>query len=433
VSDIEQEKSMADIRPFRGLRPTPDAIKDVASPPYDVLNSDEAREKVQGHPDSFLHVVKPEIDLNPSVEIYDPQVYAKGAENLQRLIQSGIMFQDETPCFYIYQLQMGDHVQTGLVAASSVEEYIQNKIKKHEFTRPDKEQDRMNHIKHLNAQSGPVFLTYRSNERIDALMKKGMKKDPVYDFTGDYDVRHTFYVVRDEGLIQDIQNAFAALDALYVADGHHRSAAAARVRNEYMERNPDHTGQEEYNYFLTVIFPDSQMKILDYNRVVKDLNGLTVESFLSKISGIFDVDPYSPCCGGCNECGETQFRPTESHYFGMYLQGQWYSLRAKENTFAESDPIKSLDASILQENLLSPILGIQDPRTDKRIHFVGGIRGLEELERIVDNGDFQVAFSLFPTGIDQLMAVADADQVMPPKSTWFEPKLASGVVVHLLD
>jgi uncharacterized protein (DUF1015 family) len=424
---------MAEIRPFRGLRPKPDFIDEVASPPYDVLSSDEARERVQGNPNSFLHVTKPEIDLDPSVGLYDPQVYAKGVENLNRLIQTGVMLQDASPCFYIYKLRMGDHEQTGLVAAASVEEYTANTIKKHELTRPDKEEDRMNHIEKLNAQTGPVFLTYHTKKSIDTLIKKGMKKTPVYDFIGDHNVRHTIYIVDDKRFIRDIQNAFNDLDVLYIADGHHRSAAAARVRDYRMKKNPDHTGAEAYNYFLSVIFPDSQMQILDYNRVVKDLNGLSVDAFISKISETFDLQPHTPCCGGCDGCNETQFRPSSPHTFGMYLKGDWYSLTARDGTYDAADPIKCLDVYILQKNLLAPILGIQDPRTDKRIQFVGGIRGLTELEKLVDTNDFQVAFSLFPTSIDQLMAVADANEVMPPKSTWFEPKLASGVIVRPLE
>jgi len=423
---------MAQVKPFRGMRPTPEKISEVASPPYDVLNSEEAREKAKDNPNSFLHVVKPEIDLNPSIHLYDPRVYAQGRKNLRRLIKNGILVQDEKPCLYIYKLRMGEHEQVGLVALASVKEYEEDKIKKHEHTRPDKEQDRMNHIDNLNAQTGPVFLTYRSSKEIDDLMKKGMQKTAVYDFIGDYDVRHTFFVVDDDALIQKIQEAFSSIDALYVADGHHRSAAATRVRESRMKQNSKHTGEEEYNFFLSVVFPDSQMQILDYNRAVKDLNGLSPEEFLAKVEEDFEIKPHVVCCGTGNNNGMRAYRPQTIHTFGMYLDGQWYELTAKENSFDSSDPIKQLDVSILQENLLRPVLGIKDPRTDKRIHFVGGIRGLEELERLVNSREYAMAFSLYPTRIGQLLAVADAGKVMPPKSTWFEPKLRSGIVIHML-
>jgi len=424
---------MAYIKPFRGLRPIPEKISEIASPPYDVLNSEEARAKVQGNPYSFLHVVKPEIDLDPDIDVYDPKVYTKGGENLRKMIQDKVIQQDDAPCFYVYKLRMGDHVQVGLVAVASVEDYVQNHIKKHEFTRPDKENDRMTHIDSLNAQAGPVFLTYRESEKINNLIRECMTKEPVYDFKGDYDVQHTFFVVDKEELIQNIQNAFSKIPALYVADGHHRSAAAARVRDARMKANPNHTGEEEYNFFLTVIFPDSQMQILDYNRVVQDLNGLSFDTFMDKVSEKFDVEQISMCCAGCSDCNENEIRPSAPHTFTMYIKGQWYKLTAKEGSFNANDPIKQLDVSILQENLLSPILGIQNPRTDKRIHFVGGIRGLGELEKLVKNREYEVAFAFYPTSIHQLLSVADANQVMPPKSTWFEPKLASGVVVHMLD
>jgi uncharacterized protein (DUF1015 family) len=424
---------MARVKPFEGLRPIPEKVSEVTSPPYDVLSSEEAREKAKGNPCSFLHVVKPEIDLDPSIDVCDPAVYEKGAENLRRLIDEGIMVQDPKPNFYIYKLRMGDREQIGLVAGASVEEYDQNRIKKHEFTRKDKEQDRVNHIDHLNAQTGPVFLTYRSSELIDRLIEKGMERDPVYDFVGDYDVQHTFYVVDDENLVQEIQDGFADIDALYVADGHHRSASASRVQKARIKKNPNHTGEEEYNYFLSVIFPDSQMLIMDYNRAVKDLNNRSVEEVLSLISEKFEVNPSSSCCEGAESCGEGAFKPRKMHEFGMYLMGKWYCLTAKDGSFEASNPIENLDVSILQKNLLEPVLDIGDPRTDNRISFVGGIRGLSELEKLVDSGEYGVAFALYPTSIEQLLSVADADKVMPPKSTWFEPKLRSGVVVHLLD
>jgi uncharacterized protein (DUF1015 family) len=420
---------MARVKPFRGLRPHPEKVARVASPPYDVLSSDEAKVKAQNNPISFLHVIKPEIDLDPTIDLHDPRVYSKGAENLHNLIEKGILIQDKEPCFYIYKLRMGLYEQIGLVAVAAVEDYLHNRIKKHENTRPDKEQDRMKHIDHLNAQTGPVFLTYRAESSIDALIKRAMDRDPVYDFEGDYQVKHTFYVIDEPNLIDQLKEAFEKIETLYVADGHHRSAAAVHVQKLRKDKNPHHTGEEAYNYFLTVIFPHNQMHILDYNRVVKDLHGQSVDDFLSQISQSFVVEKHqSETC-----CGERQFKPQEAHTFGMYLEGQWYCLKAQKGTFNEENPISRLDVAILQENILSPILDIKNPRTDKRIQFVGGIRGLEELERLVDNGQFAVAFSLYPTRIEDLFDVADANEVMPPKSTWFEPKLRSGMVIHCID
>ncbi|MCD6116623.1 DUF1015 domain-containing protein [bacterium] len=413
---------MAIIKPFSGMRPVKEKIMEVASPPYDVLSSNEAREKVSDNPYSFLHVVKPEIDLDPSIDIYDDKVYEKGKENLLNLINNEVLKQDEKPCFYIYKLKMGGHTQIGLIAAASVDDYENDIIKKHEFTRIDKENDRMKHIDSLNAQTGPVFLTYREDKQINRLIEEAVKQDPVYNFTGDYSVEHTVYLVDNNDLINSIVKAFTKIDYLYVADGHHRSAAAARVRNERMQANPNHTGKEEYNYFLSVIFPDSQMKILDYNRVVKDIKDFSVDEFIKEIEKKFTV-----------ESRNSTYRPETLHTFGMYIEGKWYKLVAMEKSFDNSDPVSSLDVAILQENLLSPVLSIEYPRKDKRINFVGGIRGLDELERLVDSGKFKVAFALFPTGIDQLISVADSGNVMPPKSTWFEPKLASGVVIHMLD
>ncbi|NOX36337.1 MAG: DUF1015 domain-containing protein [Calditrichaeota bacterium] len=415
---------MVTVRPFRGLRPRKDLAAKVAAPPYDVLSSEEAREMARDNPYSFLHVNKPEIDLEPGIDLYDPRVYQKGAENLKRLIQQGVMFQDEEPRFYVYKQVMGSHEQIGLVACASVEEYEKDIIKKHEHTRPEKEDDRVRHIDHLNAQVGPVFLTYRADEEIDRLISEVIQHPPEYDFTSEDGVRHTFWVVSDPKWIQQIQAAFQKVDALYVADGHHRSAAAMRVKQKRQAENPHHTGEEEYNYFLVVIFPHNQMQILDYNRVVKDLNGMDRETFLRRIQEKFDVEALPE--------GQ-RYKPRQPHTFGMYLQGRWYKLTARPGTFDENDPVKRLDVSILQENLLGPVLGIQDPRKDKRIDFVGGIRGLEELERRVDSGEWALAFALYPTSIEDLMAIADAGKVMPPKSTWFEPKLKSGLVVHLLD
>ena len=415
---------MVTVRPFKGLRPRKELAARVAAPPYDVLSSEEAREMAKNNPYSFLHVNKPEIDLEPGIDLYDPRVYRKGAENLKRLIQEGVMVQDQEPRFYVYQQVMGRHRQVGLVACASVEEYETGLIKKHEHTRPEKEDDRVRHIDHLNAQVGPVFLTYRAREEIDRLMEGIVAQEPEYDFTGEDGVRHTLWVVSHPELIARIQQAFRRVEALYVADGHHRSAAAMRVKRKRQAENPHHTGEEEYNYFLVVIFPHNQMQILDYNRVVRDLKGLKPTEFFEKLREKFLVEEQPP--------GQV-YKPNKPHTFGMYVSGKWYKLTARPGTFDERDPVQRLDVSILQENLLRPILGIQDPRKDKRIDFVGGIRGMQELQRRVDCGDWAVAFALYPTAIGDLMAIADAGKVMPPKSTWFEPKLKSGLVVHLLD
>lgn len=414
---------MAIVKPFRGLRPRPDIADKVAAPPYDVLDSNEARQMAKGNPISFLHVNKPEIDLDPKIDLYDPRVYQKGAENLKKFIADGIMFQDKKPMFYVYRQIMGDHQQTGLVACASVDEYERDLIKKHELTRPDKEDDRVNHIHTVNAQVGPVFLTYRAQKPIDQLIEKITATEPEYDFISPDKVRHILWLVEDAQFIRKIIDLFAAIDYLYVADGHHRSAAAQRVRDLRRKANPHHKGTEEYNYFLSVIFPHDQMMILDYNRVVKDLNGLSKDEFLEKVKTKFEVELI----------GKEPYKPKKHKEFGMYLDGKWYRLTAKPKSYNEKDPVKRLDVSILQDNLLEPILGIGDPRKDKRIDFVGGIRGLKELEKRVKSGDWKVAFALYPTSIEELMTIADSGKIMPPKSTWFEPKLKSGLVVHLLD
>jgi len=414
---------MAVVRPFRGLRPKKELVREVAAPPYDVLDSNEAREMAKGNPYSFLHVNKPEIDLDPEIDLYDERVYQKAAENLGKLRHEGVVFQDDNPNFYIYRQKMGNHVQTGLVACASVDEYEKNIIKKHELTRQDKEDDRVKHMRALNAQVGPVFLTYKADAKIDALVLRIAGGEPTYDFQSGDGVYHTLWKVEEERTIAEIINLFEAVDFLYVADGHHRSASAQRVRDLKRSENPTHKGDEEYNYFLTVIFPHNQMQILDYNRVVKDLNGFTKEEFLKKVEEKFEV----------KASGTAQFKPGRSHEFGMYLDGGWYGLTARFGNFDTNDPVKGLDVSILQENLLTPLLGIGDPRKDKRIDFVGGIRGLQELEKRVNSGNWTVAFALYPTSIEELMRIADAGKTMPPKSTWFEPKLKSGLVVHLLD
>jgi uncharacterized protein (DUF1015 family) len=414
---------MAKIKPFRGIRPAEDKIKDVASPPYDVLNSAEARVYVKDKPYSFLHVVKPEVDLPEDIDLYNESVYQKGRENLYKMIADGTLIQDEKPCFYLYRLIMGNVDEIGLVAGTSIEDYENDIIKKHEHTRADKEADRIKHVDTLNANTGPVFLTYKARQEMNELVDELIAQKPVYDFEAEDGIKHIFWKVDQKEDIQKIMDIFDKIDFLYVADGHHRSASGTIVGQRRREKNPNHTGEEEYNYFLSVIFPHNQLYIMDYNRVVKDLNGLSTDEFLKKVEETFFVDIYSK---------DKSYHPEGLHNFGMYLDGSWYKLTAREGTFPGNDPVRSLNVSILQENLLSPILGIGDPRKDKRIDFVGGIRGLEELSRRVDAGE-AIAFSLYPTSIEQLMAIADAGKVMPPKSTWFEPKLRSGVIVHLLD
>ena len=413
---------MSIIKPFRGLRPTRELASKIASPPYDVLSSKEAREMVQNNPLSFLHIIKPEICLSEDVDVHSEAVYEEGKKNLNRFIKEGALKQDEKACFYIYRQIMGNHSQIGLVACASVEEYQNNLIKKHELTRPDKEQDRATHIDRLNAQAGPVFLTYRAKPEIDAIINKWISREPEYDFTAADSIQHTFWVVNDDKVIDQIQNQFKNIPYMYVADGHHRSAAAARVREMRMARG-SHTGKEEYNFYLTVIFPDNQMQIQDYNRVITDLNGLTDDELLDKIKEKFNLKVL----------GEVAEKPDRKHTYVMYLNKTWYHLEAKPGTFSESDPVERLDISILMANLLQPVLGIGNPRTDQRIDFVGGIRGLKELKKRVDSGEMAVAFGLFPISIGDLIAIADNNDIMPPKTTWFEPKLRSGLVVHLLD
>ncbi len=409
------------IRPFPGLRPLPGKAAEVAAPPYDVLDSSEARERAAGKPWSFLHISKPEIDLPAGTDVYSPEVYAKGKENFGRMLAEGVLKQDGAPCYYLYRLIMGDHRQIGLVATASVADYDTNRIRKHEFTRPDKEDDRVRQVDALNAQTGPVFLTYKRNAAIDELAAKVTAAAPEIDIVADTGVRHSLWVVSGAAEINVIGRTFDAMDCLYIADGHHRSAAASRVAAARKAANPGHTGDEAYNYFLAVIFPDNQMQILDYNRLIKDLNGHSPEQLLAKLEGAFTVETVAGQC-----------KPGKAGEFGMYLGGQWYRLTIKPELIPEADPVKRLDVSLLQDNLIGPVLGIADQRCDKRIDFVGGIRGLSELERRVDSGEMAVAFALHATSMAQLMAVADAGEVMPPKSTWFEPKLADGLVSHLL-
>ncbi|HEX6914639.1 MAG TPA: DUF1015 family protein [Chitinophagaceae bacterium] len=409
---------MATIKPFKALRPQPQFARQVASRPYDVLSSAEAKVEAQGNPNSFLHITKSEIDLPEDASPYSNDVYLKAKENLEAFIKRDVLFRENKECFYIYQLVMNNRKQTGLVAVSSVKDYEDGIIRKHEFTRPEKEQDRINHIKTSGAQTGNVFLAYRDVEAINSFVEKWKSsRNPVYDFTADDEITHTIWIVNDDAGISQISELFATeVPYTYIADGHHRAASAAKVKDAL---GADAT--EASNFFLTTLFPAAQLHIMDYNRVVKDLNGLSPEEFLGKIADKFEVTKH----------GETAFRPVALHQFGMYLGGTWYQLTAKPGTYTE-DPIGVLDITILQNNLLDPVLGIKDQRTDKRIDFVGGIRGLQELENRVNSGDMQLAFSLYPVTIHQLFDIADSGNVMPPKSTWFEPKLRDGLLTHLI-
>ncbi|WP_253180917.1 DUF1015 domain-containing protein [Candidatus Marithrix sp. Canyon 246] len=399
------------IRPFAGLRPLPEYTSQVIAPPYDVLNTEEARIRANKRPWSFLHISKPEIDLPVNTNPYSEEVYAKGAENLQNMLKNGILKPDTQACYYLYSLTMDQHQQTGLVAVASVDDYNSNRIRKHEFTRPDKEDDRVRQIDALNAQTGPVFLTYKHNNIIDELVIKLTTNTPTVNVTADDGVIHKLWIVDNSSDINLITSTFDSMDCLYIADGHHRSAAASRVAAQ----------RQANNYFLSVIFPDNQMQILDYNRVVKDLNGLTIDQFLDGISQSFSINAH-----------KEPIKPQNNGEFGMYLNGQWYKLEIHSDKIPNNDPVASLDVSLLTDQILNPILGIEDLRRDKRIDFVGGIRGLSGLEKRVNSGEMTVAFALYPTSMQALMAVADAEQVMPPKSTWFEPKLADGIVSHQL-
>jgi uncharacterized protein (DUF1015 family) len=411
---------MSVIKPFRAYRPRPEQAREVASFPYDVLSSAEARELARGNPVSFLHVCKPEIDLDPAIDVHDDRVYARGRENLRRLIADGVLVREASPALYVYQQRMGDHVQAGLVALCSVREYEQDLIKKHEHTRPDKEDDRTRHVTEANANAEPVFLAYRASREIDRIVDAVRARPAAYDFVATDGIGHALWVISDPAEIASLVKLFAGLAALYVADGHHRTAAAARHGKLMRERHPGSRGDEPYESFMAVVFPHDQLKILDYNRVVKDLNGLSVEQFLAKVAERFVVGPGQAAT------------PVTPHGFGMFLGGKWHRLEARPGTYPADDPIRGLDVSILQDNLLAPVLGIADPRKDTRIDFVGGIRGLAELEKRCREG-WAVAFAMHPTSLDELMRVADAGVVMPPKSTWFEPKLRSGLTVNLLD
>lgn len=411
---------MSDIRPFRGMRPRPDRAAEVAAPPYDVVDYDEARAYVADRPHSFLRVEKSEIELDRDLDPHDTKIFENGARNLKRLRDEGLMIQDPQPCFYIYQQRMGEHVQAGVVAGASVSEYQRDLIKKHEHTRADKEEERTRHVDIVGANTGPVFLTYHARLEIDAFVDEVRRREPEVDFVSEDEIGHTLWVVADKTEVQKLSDLFGRVPHLYVADGHHRSAAASRVQKKRQQDNPGHSGEEAYNHFLTVIFPHDQMKIMEYNRVVLDLNGRSPQQLLDEIGAAFEVAPAE------------QASPSQPRSCGMYLEGRWHRLTAREGSFPAGDPVDSLDVAIVQNNLLAPILGIGDPRTDKRIQFVGGIRGTGELERRADKHG-GVAFAMYPTSIEQLMAIADAGKVMPPKSTWFEPKLRSGMVVRSIN
>ena len=410
---------MADIRPFRAYRPAPGKEREIAALPYDVYDRAEACEVVKKNPGSFLAIDRAETQFGPEVDTYAPCVYQKARDMILDWIKEGRFIKEDKPCYYLYEQVMDGRSQTGIVACASIDDYQNNVIKKHENTRADKELDRINHVDVCNMQTGPIFLAYRAGELLRELIAKEKGKKPVYDFVSEDGIMHRVWVIDEEGVIQTIHEAFQKIPALYIADGHHRCASAVKVGLKRREQNPKFTGDEEFNYFLSVIFPDEELKILDYNRFVKDLNSLSEQEFLSKISSCFDCAPAKerPC------------HPKEKGEFGMYLGGKWYLLKAKESIRSE-DPVKGLDVSILQDNLLAPILGIGDPKTDKRIDFIGGIRGLGELERRCSQIPGSVAFSMYPTSISELFAVADAGRLMPPKSTWFEPKLRSGLFLH---
>ena len=409
---------MATIIPFKALRPEAQHAKNVASRPYDVLSSKEAKIEAQGNPNSFLHITKSEIDLPAKTDVHAPAVYEKAKENLQAFISRKILFTENKPCYYIYKLTMNGRSQAGLVCGSSVDDYEHDLIKKHEFTRPEKERDRINHIKTTGAQTGNVFLAYKNVTEIDTLVNKWTtEKNPQYDFIADDHVQHSIWIVSDDAVIKNITNYFKTLvPCTYIADGHHRAASAAKVRDELGAAATKNAG-----YFLTTLFPSNQLHIMDYNRVIKDLNGLNTTDLLKKLEEKFSVEKK-----------DNAYRPEALHDFGLYMDGQWYKLTARPGTYND-DPIGILDISILQQNVLEPLLGIMDQRTDKRIDFVGGIRGLEELEKRVNSGEMELAISLYPVSIEQLFIVADSGNVMPPKSTWFEPKLRDGLLTHLIS
>jgi len=414
---------MAKVKPFKGVRPPKAIVEEVVSRPYDVLNSEEARAEAEGNEKSLYHIIKPEIDFEPGFDEHDPAVYKKAVENFKAFQEKGWLVQDKHENYYIYAQTMDGRTQYGFVVAAWVEDYMQGRIKKHELTRRDKEEDRMKHVRVNNANIEPVFFAFPDNEALEQIIRDVTANKPEYDFIAPDGFGHTLWVIDDDALVARITEEFAKIPNLYIADGHHRSAAAALVGAEKAKNNPNHRGDEEYNYFLAVAFPASHLKIIDYNRVVRDLNGLTPEQFLAKIAENFVVE----------DKGTEIYHPNALHNFSLYLDGKWYSLTAKPGTYNDQDPIGVLDVTVSSDLILRDILGIHDLRSDKRIDFVGGIRGLEELKRRVDSGEMKMALALYPVTMDQLINIADTGNIMPPKTTWFEPKLRSGLVIHKLD
>jgi uncharacterized protein (DUF1015 family) len=412
---------MAVIKPFKGIRPKKEYAKQIASKPYDVLNEKEARSEAEGNPHSFYHVIKPEIDFPDDFDHYSPEIYKRGIDNFNGMMDKGIFFQDEKEYLYIYAQTMSGRTQYGIVAAASIDDYFNDVIKKHELTRPDKEEDRKKHVRTSMLNYEPVFFAYPASTVLDKIVSAVVQNHPEYDFTAEEGIGHTFWVIRDENQINRIVEEFKKFNT-YVADGHHRTAAAALVGKDLRNENKNHTGKEAYNYFLAVHFPDDQLAIMDYNRVVKDLNGLSATEFLGKLENSFTVEAQ-----GSGIC-----KPEKLHDFGMYLEGKWYKLSAKKGTYDDKDPIEGLDVTILSKQILEPILNIRDLRTDKRIEFVGGLRGMGELEKRVNSGEMKIAFALYPVSMKQLIAIADKGEIMPPKTTWFEPKLRSGLILHSL-
>lgn len=414
---------MAIIKPFKGLRPPKDMVEQVASRPYDVLNSEEARKEAAGNEKSLYHIIKPEIDFPEGTDEHDPKVYDKAVENFKKFQDKGWLVQDGQDCYYVYAQTMNGRTQYGLVVCAYVDDYMTGKIKKHELTRRDKEEDRMKHVRINNANMEPVFFAYPHRDDLDSIISEVCKKPAEYDFTAPDGFGHHFWVIKDKETIDKITSIFAQIPAMYIADGHHRSAAAALVGDEKRRNNPNHNGTEEYNYFLAVCFPDNQLNIMDYNRVVKDLNGLSEAEFLNALKENFEVE----------DKGTETYKPSKLHNFSLYVGGKWYSLTAKPGTYDDNDPIGVLDVTISSNLILDKILGIKDLRSDKRIDFVGGIRGLDELKKRVDSGEMKMALALYPVSMKQLIDIADTGNIMPPKTTWFEPKLRSGLVIHKLS
>lgn len=414
---------MVVLRSFKAIRPREDLASKVAALPYDVISSEEARELAKDNSYSFLHIDKSEIDLDQEMHLYDKKVYEKARDNLYNMINKGIFIEESKRCLYIYKLIMDGKEQVGIVGCTSIDDYINNKIKKHEYTRVEKEIDRINHVDICDANTGPIFLTYRYNSELNDIIRLWMKKDPIYNFKAEDKVEHLAWIIDDEHTIDNISNIFNNISSLYIADGHHRAASAVKVGLKRRQENFNYTGDEEFNFFLSVLFPHSDLRIMDYNRIIKDLNGLSIEEYMLKVSEKFDVSIYE---------GEGPYKPSCENTYGMYINRKWYKLTAKRGTYDHNNLVDRLSASILQNNLLKPILGIDDPRTDKRIDFIGGIRGLKELEKKIEQETMGVGFSMYPTTVQELMDIADAGEVMPPKSTWFEPKLRSGLFVHKL-